>query len=364
MKKLVLLLLAVSSAVYAGAQSERQPSVYERSWKSVATGMPDSWYGSAESIDIAENILFYQRKEGGWPKNIPMHRPLTDEQRAELTAEVKPARSVFADTTDPTIDNDATITEMRFMAKMYAATGDKRYRESFERGLDYLLAAQYDNGGWPQFYPSRGGYYTHITYNDNAMVNVMSMLRDIFNKKPEYGFVANRRVVKKARESFYKGVDCILKSQIMVDGKPTVWCAQHDEVTLEPAQARSYELPSFSGSESVGIVMLLMAIPQPSPEITRAIKGAVEWFEANKIEGIRIGYETDGDGLRNRVVVEDPSAPAIWARFYDLETGKPFFCSRDGIKRATMAEISHERRNGYSWYTNAPQRVLDAYYSK
>jgi PelA/Pel-15E family pectate lyase len=49
------------------------------------------------------------------------------------------------------------------------------------------------------------------------------------------------------------------------------------------------------------------------------------------------------------VIVEDASAPPIWARFYDIETNKPIFCSRDGIPKATLAEISHERRNGYSW---------------
>ena len=113
---------------------------------------------------------------------------------------------------------------------------------------------------------------------------------------------------QQARASFDKGIGCILKTQIRVDGKPTVWCAQHDEHTFAPAPARAYELASFSGAESASIVALLMSIPHPSPEIVAAVKGAVAWFETHAVKDIRV-----------------------------------------------------ERRGGYAWYTNAPQRVLDRY---
>lgn len=359
MKQILLTVLVLLSAI-APERLLAQDSAYKQPWKTVATNMPKAWYGSDESKTIAENVLLYQSKEGGWTKNTPMHHPLTTEQRAELTAAERPAKSVFSGGIRPTIDNGGTTTEMQFMAKMYAATNDERYRKSFERGLDYLLEAQYDNGGWAQFYPLRKGYYSHITYNDNAMVNVLRMLRDIFNQKPEYRFVASQEVVKKARTAFDKGIGCILKTQIMVGDQPTVWCAQHDEVTLLPAQARAYELPSFSGNESVGITLLLMEL-ESTPAITRAIEGAVKWFEEHKIEGIRVERQNI-NGVQDRVVVQDASAPALWARFYDLQTGKPFFCDRDGVKRSSIDQIGYERRNGYSWYNGAAQKVLDKYY--
>src|SRR5690606_5884057 len=91
------------------------------------------------------------------------------------------------------------------------------------------------------------------------------------------------------------------------------------------------------------------------------IDGAVHWLEAHKIEGIRLANEIDEDGKKNNVVVPDPAAPPLWARFYDLETGKPIFSDRDGIKKNSLAEIGYERRNGYSWYTNAPSKVLKKY---
>ena len=122
------------------------------------------------------------------------------------------------------------------------------------------------------FYPLRKGYYTHITYNDDAIVNIMELLHDIIIKKPIYAFIATEDVITRAATAYDKGIDCIPKTQIIVNGKPTVWCAQHDENTFLPAKARSYELPSFSGSESVGIVNLLMQIPDPSPSVIQSVQ--------------------------------------------------------------------------------------------
>jgi PelA/Pel-15E family pectate lyase len=127
------------------------------------------------------------------------------------------------------------------------------------QSADYLFAAQYANGGWPQYYPKLEGYYRHITFNDNAMIGVMTLLRDISEQRPDYAFVdVSRR--EKAAGAVRKGIKCILDCQIIVDGKRTVWCAQHDEVTFKPAPARTYEKASYSGSESAGIVRLIVFI--------------------------------------------------------------------------------------------------------
>ncbi len=198
-----------------------------------------------------------------------------------------------------TIDNDATTTPMRFLALMVQATRDIRYRAAFERGVDYLLAAQYPNGGWPQYFPLRKGYYSHITYNDDAMVNVLTVLRAAAAGKPPYDFVDQSRRARSAA-AVARGIDCILHTQIRQDGKLTAWCAQHDETTLKPASARNFEPPTLSGGESVGIVRFLMEIEQPTPEITAAIKGAVAWFRAVAIHGIRLEEFTGADGKRRQ----------------------------------------------------------------
>lgn len=327
-------------------------------WKQILKQGSD-WYASSEAIRIADNVLVYQHKTGGWPKNIDMAKKLSPKAQKEIDKEKNENGTKLS---IPTIDNGATFTQLWFLARVYEKTKIKRFKKSFLKGVDYLLNAQYENGGWPQFYPIRKGYYEHITYNDGAMVHTMNLLKQINSANKEIeALQLSKETKQKAKTAFKKGVQCMLKTQIYVNGKPTVWCAQHDKNTYAPAKARSYELPSFSGSESVGIVMLLMDIDNPSEEIKNAVKGAVKWFEEHKIEGIRVKHAINEEGKDNRIVVKDSNAPALWGRFYDLETEKAFFCDRDGIKKNTLAEIGYERRNGYRWYTNGPEKVLIRY---
>lgn len=348
---LLLFLVTLSTAL------AQEVNYLSMSWKYVATKMSEEWYGSQEAKAVAENVLLAQKDIGGWEKNKGYHQDLSDSEMAEI--------KVTKSKTGATFDNGATITELRFLAKVYEQTPDARYKEAFEKGLDYIFISQYENGGWPQFYPVRTGsvaYSGHITYNDDAMVNTMKFLRGIFLEDTAFSALnLAPEIIAKAKRSFDAGIACILQTQIIVDGTPTVWCAQHDENTLAPAKARSYELASFSGSESVSIVTLLMELDDPSEEVVASVDGAVHWLETHKIEGIRVASEIDEDGKKNSVVVPDPAASPLWARFYDLETEKPIFSDRDGIKKNSLAEIGYERRNGYSWYTNAPSKVLKKY---
>ena len=297
----------------------------------------EQWFGGKKAREVLENVLSYQSELGGWPKN--------------MDTAGKPYRG-GKDDLKGTFDNGATTDELRFLVKAYGATKDGDALASFERGLAYILGAQYANGGWPQFSPPGKGYHRHITFNDGSMVRLLEFLREVASK-PEYRFVPeeNRAVVAKA---FERGVACLLKCQVRVDGKLTVWCAQHDEVDLQPRPARAYELVSLSGSESVGIVRLLMSLEKPSREVREAIAGAVAWFESAKLEGIRV-EKVDGD----RVVVADEKAPDLWTRFYDIKTNKPIFCDRDGIPKGRLKEIGHERRNGYAWYGNWASKLLE-----
>jgi pectate lyase len=308
----------------------------------------DEWFRGEEAARVAAHILSFQSDLGGWPKNV-------DTTAAPYTGERKDLR--------PTFDNDATTDELRFLARIYNATSGERYRKAIDRGLDYVLKAQYPTGGWPQFYPPpEKSYHRHITFNDNAMVRLLEFLREVHSSKG-YAFVeADRRKV--ARQAFDRGVECILKCQIKVDGKLTAWCAQHDEEDYRPRPGRSYELASLSGAESVGIVRLLMSLEEPSPEVVRAVEAAVAWFESARVKGLRVAVVKDEKSPtgKNKVVVKDPDAPPLWARFYEINTNRPLFADRDGVARYDLAEIGYERRNGYAWLGNWPQRLLEKEY--
>ncbi len=310
-------------------------------WKNAMDQQP-AWYGTPDAVRLADSVIAWQNKNGGWIKNTDMTLP-----------PFKPGND------ETTIDNGATWTQMQFLARVHAATKQQRFAEAFRRGFRYLLAAQYPNGGWPQFYPLRQGYYTHITFNDDAMVGVLNTLR------ADYPFLTDAER-KQARDAVARGIDVILKSQIRVNGKPTVWCAQHDEVTLAPAPARTFEPASFSGGESVGLVRFLMSIEKPSPEITAAIEGATAWLRIHTIRGIRVERRPDPSSPKgyDTIAVADSKAAPVWARFYDLKTAEPIFTGRDATPRRTLAEIEYERRNGYAYYTDRPQKLLDEDYPR
>ena len=252
-----------------------------------------------------------------------------------------------------TIDNGATYTELRLLARAITFEKDDTRKtkllDSFNKGLDAAFTAQYDNGGWPQRWPKPNNYGSHITFNDNAMTRLVELLKEAGAGKPPFAFIDDDRK-KKAQTAYDKAIDCILKCQITINGKLTGWCAQHDETTLKPAGARAYELPSISGSEGGEILSLLMKIDKPDDRTKKAIDAGAAWFASAKITGKRV-QNTTTNGTRDRVLVDDP-AGILWARFYDLETGKPFFCGRDGIKKNSLAEIEQERRAGYAWYGN------------
>jgi PelA/Pel-15E family pectate lyase len=304
----------------------------------------------------AENILLHQRENGGWPKNYDRDRLVTEEGRKVLLSIKK--------RNDVTFDNGATHSEVRYLAKAFLKLADPRYREAALKGIEFMLKAQYSNGGWPQRFPNPSGYSAHVTFNDGAMIGVMSILRDISRDKKAYPFVSDK-LRKRCAKAVERGIPCILKCQIVVDGKRTAWCAQHDEKTLAPRKARSYELPSISGAESVGVVRFLMKIDEPSPEIIAAVQGAVRWFDEAKLTGIReIKKEAKGTPKGyDKVVIKDAAAPPLWARFYAIGANRPIFCSRDGIPRKTLAKISYERRNGYSWLGYYAKDLLAKDYS-
>jgi PelA/Pel-15E family pectate lyase len=326
-----------------------------------------SWYASVEARRVADNIVSFQTPVGGWGKNMDMskeaRRPGERYGPNNLSRFLEPGD--FDEPKEPdwnyigTIDNDATITQIRFLAKVTAAVGAKdaaAYRAAFLRCIDYLLAAQFPNGGWPQVWPLEGGYHDAITYNDSAMTQVMDIMHHIAGGKDEYAFVP-QNVRARAAASFERGMRCVLATQIVSGGKLTVWAQQDDALTLKPVSARNYEMPSESSGESADLVLMLMDdLPHPTAQQQRSIRAAAAWFKKTAIYGQSYGRTADGRGL-----TATPSAGPIWARFYQMDTEIPIFGDRDKSIHDNVNDLSKERRNGYGWFGVAPQRVLDRY---
>jgi PelA/Pel-15E family pectate lyase len=316
-------------------------------------------YRATDIQNIADNILLYQKANGGWPKNYDVQAILTSEQKDTLLQ--------AKNTTNTTFDNRTTYSQIAYLANAATILHTGKYKIAILKGLDFIIASQYNNGGWPQYYPLGKDYSRHITFNDDAYTGIMYLLKDITEGKPEYAFLDNAYKTK-LQTAFNKGLDCVLKTQINDAGNPTAWCQQYDEVSLEPAWARKFEPPSICNGESVDVVLLLMSIKQPSKAVIDAVQNAVNWFNQSKITGIRVKTIAAPEmvtpyriSTTDKIVVADDNAPVIWTRYYELKTHQPLFCNRDSKVVYSLAEVERERRDGYAWYTYAPQKVLDKY---
>ena len=302
-----------------------------------------------DAIKKAEFLVSWQMDHGGWTKAMPYDRAWNGVEKKSTQLGTDGVTELGA------IDNNATINELRFISQVYRASGDVKFKESVRKGIGFLLAMQYGTGGWPQVYPHRGNYSDYVTFNDNAMINVLDLVDDIVSKRYPFDTdLIDAPTVALLEQARVKGIDYILKSQIEVDGQLTAWCAQHEPFTYEPMLARAYEHPSISGSESVGIVRYLMSYPNQTDEIKRAIKSALQWFDETKLEGIRY-VSSDPNGI---YFVEDPSAVS-WYRFYEIGTNKGIFSGRDGIIKYSIQEVEQERRDGYSWGGSYAMKLLD-----
>ncbi|WP_159516987.1 pectate lyase [Sunxiuqinia indica] len=374
MKNLVFILLIIASASCATGQAKEEKVAFDlRPFRSssghwhgikddgnIINPLPDQKrYEETKITEIADNMLLYQRNNGGWPKNYDMQAILTLEQKERLL-ETK-------DELHTTFDNGTSYTQVDYLAKVYTKTGIEKYKEASLKGFQFILDAQYENGGWPQYYPLQDNYSRRITFNDGAYLGIMNLLKKVKNHDSDFEFIDDS-TRDKIEMAYQKGIDCILGCQIVDQGRLTAWCQQHDEVTLKPAWARAFEPPSICNGESVSIVLLLMNIENPDQEVIDAIQGAIKWFEDSKIYNTRIEtfdapkmeskYKTI---TKDRRVVHDPTAPPVWTRYYELETERPLFCDRNSEFLYSMAEVSRERRVGYGWYTDAPQRALNKY---
>ena len=309
----------------------------------------DPWYAGAEAKRLADAILSYQTPTGGWSKHTGYaqgpRRP-----GMQWTSQNEPGKKPHY---VATFDNHSTTEQMRFLAHVAQATGREDCKAGFVRGLEFILAAQFPSGGWPQVYPLEGGYHDHITLNDDAMTHVLELLQDIVAGDSGHAFLAAAQL-ERAAAALASGLRCVLRMQVEVAGRKTVWCGQHDALTLKPAPARKMEPATLSGSESAQLVKFLMTLPNPSSELVASIESALAWLEAARITGLR---RTQMDGKTR--FVSDPASPEIyWARFYDLSTGQPVFPGRDGVLYTTFDAMAANNSLGYDYYSTQPGSIL------
>lgn len=312
---------------------------------------------------IADNILRYQRLDGGWIENQDPARILDDAEARRFDAEARQAGGSF--------DNRNIYTQLDYLATAYAITGDARYRDGSLKGLAFTLAQQIPAcGGWPHTVPATQSYHPHITIADDVTAGVLDTLRQVLTDTRRYGFVDDA-LRARVRAAVDRGDACLLRLQVRQGDRLAGWAGQYDAATLQPAQGRTFELPSIAGQETVGVVRYLMSIPDPSPAVVAAVEGAVDWLHRVEITGWRIEtFDAPPEQFRyhstskDRRLVADPGATGLWARFYDIGDNSVVLATRDSLRVARYEDVPRERRTGYAWYGSWPRDLLSEEYPR
>jgi len=306
--------------------------------------------GSMDLDTYANNLISWQMSHGGFCKAYASKYNTPYDNTTAKCSWTNNGEALG------TFDNNATIQEMRFLAARYQAstnTANKAaFKAAFGKAVTFILNSKLPNGGWPQVYPKRGNYSDMATYNDNAMVRVMTLVQDIVKSKAPFDSDIVSSVQRtELSAALDQAVTFALKAQI-VNTVPTVWCAQHDPDSYAPVAARSYELASKSGSESAGIVWFLMNWPDQSEAIQKSVKGALSWYQKNRVANMKF---TNGEFVT-------ASNTSMWYRFYEVANDQYFFCDRLGesTKTQVITEISDERRLGYQWAGDYGSKLLSA----
>jgi pectinesterase len=357
---------------------------------------PPGFYATRRAEQIADNLLAYQRPVGGWSKNVDMVNNSNWHYLDENTS------LPYFTTTDPysTLDNDATHVQLQFLGRVISAGNrSPRFMEAFFRGLRYVLRAQYLSGGFPQFIEPRRtatnpppGYWNNITINDDAMASVMELLEDIYQKEWHMSFVAeDPEMYKAVTDARNRAIECMLRSQQKVRGvniRPhdqleafewldefppggmpdeelTVWCQQHDPVTLGSARGRNYEVRCLAGMESASIIQLLMRIPNPGPRIKYAVHASVAWYRRTAKVGYMQERIYDQRLMRGSVRQDFPTGDPnnmVWNRFYELLTGSdPLFVGRDIKITWDIYDLTTANRDTYMNIHNRGEALFPAY---
>jgi PelA/Pel-15E family pectate lyase len=320
----------------------------------LSTGSTDEARLAADKL-LADNMMTWQLPNGGFYKH--------DKAVYAAPWNGTAPRSDWHGAGDVelgTIDNGATVTQAMFLGDVYRRSNETKYRDAARKALDFMLTMQAASGGFPQVYPARVGttYSNYITFNDDAMVRVLAML-DVAKAKqvPLGGDLVTDDQLARISTAISKGIDFILKSQITQGGVKTVWCAQHDPTSYEPRGARSYELPSKSGKESIGVIAFLMSQPQ-TPEIKAAAQAAVAWYKRDVVKLANTAYVSRPSGNMDDSYnpIQARTGSTMWYRFYDLAQDTGFFSGRlptdnpPGTgKQYDIMDIEAERRYGYQW---------------
>jgi PelA/Pel-15E family pectate lyase len=265
--------------------------------------------GDSAYLDYAEraaDVLVYgQHPAGGWHYFIDFDMPGLKKWYDEVASRCWGWEEYYHYYGNCSFDDDATAGPTEFLLDLYMTTLEPKYREPLIRALDFFLAAQYPNGGWPQRFPLMYDYphdghedYTHFyTFNDGVIVNNIRIMLKAWELLG----------VEEYREAAIRGMGFVMISQLPA---PQAGWGQQYDMDMRSAPSRSYEpasvMPQYT-AWNVGELMKYYAITGDRRYL-RGIPAAIEWLASS--------YLPEGHA---------PNDSYTHAMFVELGTNKPIY---------------------------------------
>lgn len=145
-----------------------------------------------------------------------------------------------------TFDDAGTAEASQLLLRLYVEKKDRRYRAPLDKAIQFVLDAQYPNGGWPQRYPfvENGGVHGHSDYTPYITFN-----DDVAGENIEFLLYAHQALGAEANDTrlvdaIRRGMDIYVATQQPLP--QPAWGLQHFPDTLKPAPARTIEPQAFA----------------------------------------------------------------------------------------------------------------------
>lgn len=280
-----------------------------------------------------------------------------------------------------TFQNGMHISFLKLIIDDYLITNKNYSFVSIDKFCDYIITI-YDeyNGGVPLYYPKSKNekWKNNISIKNGNFINYIRCIETLL--KNEDVLISKHKEIKQKfsllKEIYKKSLNLILKLQINVGDKLTIWGQYYDKNTYDPVEGNSNEPIGLCSLESAQILLYLMEFENPTKNIINSIIAGCKWFEEYKIKNwIQIfdkkKYNYDDSDLNiNQTLLEKYKYDAfsdkmyLHARYYDFDSEEPFFLENNNVYTLeTFNEMSVEFRNSEyligMWGHNLLERYED-----
>ena len=320
------------------------------------------------AVAAAHCLAWGQLESGGWTYSIgfDLTYPRYRFRYHHLGPESTPLGAGYTRLRNISVfDDNTTQSATTFLMAMDRYVDDPVIDAAIQRALAMFLNAQYKggrwDGAWPFRYPVKSdteraaakrrenlekGFkglptetktgpfsnlpYGHLpTFNDNAMADCA---RTMLAAWKQYRKAEHLDSVKRCLE-FY------LRAQLP---DPQGGWAQQYEKDLAPAWGRAFEPPAVSGYETASNMTLMqeMYVEFGDKRYLESVARAAAWY-------------------RRSVIGKDARGRDLWARFYEIGTNKPLYCTKAYPSVVTYSDA--DLRGGYTFKAAWGIRPVQAY---